>query len=178
MISLLSGKRWCIIARLEKSRDCLSPTVSICISLASANCSRSSAIWYFRVNHLALSKVAQELPIKFPPYSLTSSSYTLIPSQVPACHLEATCMPPGRSSLQLLFLLKLMSIGSVMPSSHLIFCHPLLLLPSIFPSIRVFFFFFFFNESALHIRWPKYWSFSFSISPPNEYSVLISFRID
>ena len=68
-------------------------------------------------------------------------------------------------------LLKLMSIKSVMPSSHLILCHPLLLLPSIFPSIRVFF-----NESALHIRWPKYWSFSFS--PSNEYSELISFRID
>ena len=70
-------------------------------------------------------------------------------------------------------LLKLMSIESVMPSSHLIFCHPLLLLPSIFPSIRVFS-----NESALRIRWPKYWSFSFSISPSNEYSGLISFRID
>ena len=60
-----------------------------------------------------------------------------------------------------------------MPSSHLIFCRPLLLLPSIFPSIRVFS-----NESALHFRWPKYWSFSFSISPSNEYSGLISFRID
>ena len=70
-------------------------------------------------------------------------------------------------------LLKLMSIVSVMPSNHLILCHPLLLLPSIFPSIRVFF-----NESALHIRWPKYWSFSFSISPSNQYSGLISFRID
>ena len=70
-------------------------------------------------------------------------------------------------------LFKLMSIESVMPSIHLVFCHPLLLLPSIFPSIRVFS-----NESALHIRWPKYWSFSFSISPSSEYSGLISFRID
>ena len=70
-------------------------------------------------------------------------------------------------------LLKLMSIESVMSSSHLIFCHPLLLLPSIFPSIRVFS-----NESVLHIRQPKYWSFSFIISPSNEYSGLISFRID
>ena len=68
-------------------------------------------------------------------------------------------------------LLKLMSIESVMPSSHLILGHPLLLLPSIFPSIRVFS-----NESALCIKWPKYWSFS--ISPPREYSGLISFRID
>ena len=70
-------------------------------------------------------------------------------------------------------LLKLMSIESVMPFNHLILCRPLLLLPSIFPSIRVFS-----NESALRIRWPKYWSFSFSISPSNEYSWLISFRID
>ena len=68
---------------------------------------------------------------------------------------------------------KLMSIESVMPSNHLILCHPLLLLPSIFPSIRVFF-----NESALCIRWPKYWSFSFSISPSNEHPGLISFRMD
>ena len=68
---------------------------------------------------------------------------------------------------------KLMSIGSVMPSSHLILCRPLLLLPSIFPSIRVFS-----NELVLCIRWPKYWSFSFSISPSNEYSGPISFRTD
>ena len=70
-------------------------------------------------------------------------------------------------------LLKLMSIESVMPSNHLILCHPLLLLPSIFPSIRVFF-----NESVLRIRWPKYWGFSFSISPSSEFLGLISFRID
>ena len=70
-------------------------------------------------------------------------------------------------------LLKLTSIESVMPSNHLILCRPLLLLPSIFPSIRVFS-----NESVLHIRWPRYWSFSFSISLSNEYSGLISFRMD
>ena len=70
-------------------------------------------------------------------------------------------------------LLKLMSIELVMPSNHLILCHPLLLLPSIFPSIRVFP-----SESALHIRWPEYSSFSFSISPSTEYSGLISFWID
>ena len=70
-------------------------------------------------------------------------------------------------------LLKLMSIVSVMPSSHIILCHPLLLLPSIFPSIKVFS-----NESVLHIRWPKYWTFSFSINPSNEYTGLISFRMD
>ena len=70
-------------------------------------------------------------------------------------------------------LLKLMAIQSVMPSNHLILCRPLLLPPSIFPSIRVFS-----SELVLQIRWPKYWSFSFSISPSNEYSGLISFRID
>ena len=70
-------------------------------------------------------------------------------------------------------LLKLMSIMLVMPSNHLILCHPFLLLPSVFPSIRVFS-----NELVLCIRWPKYWSFSFSISPSNEYSRLLSFRMD
>ena len=70
-------------------------------------------------------------------------------------------------------LLKLVSIESVMPSNHLILCHPLFHPPSIFPSIRVFS-----NESVLHIRWPKYWSFIFSISPFNEYLGLISFQID
>ena len=74
---------------------------------------------------------------------------------------------------QLLSLAKLMSIESVMPSNHLLLCHPLLLLPSIFPSIRVFS-----NESALPIRWTKYWSFSFNISPSNEHPGLISFRMD
>ena len=69
--------------------------------------------------------------------------------------------------------LRLMSIESVMPSNHLILCHPLLLPPSIFPSTRVFS-----NESVFRIKWPKYWSFSFSISPSNEYSELISFTID
>ena len=70
-------------------------------------------------------------------------------------------------------LLKLMSIELVMPSNHLILCHPLLLPPSIFPSIRVFS-----NKSVLHIRWPKYWSFSFNISPSNDHSGLISYRMD
>ena len=70
-------------------------------------------------------------------------------------------------------LLKLMTIESVIPSNHLILCHPLLFQPSIFPSVRIFS-----NKQALHIKWWKYWSFSFSISPSNEYSGLISFRID
>ena len=82
-------------------------------------------------------------------------------------HQASLCITNSQS------LLKIMSIESVMPSNHLILCHPLLLPPSIFPSISVFS-----NESALHIKWPKYWSFSFSISPSNEYSGLISFRMD
>ena len=84
------------------------------------------------------------------------------------------CSTPGLPvHYQLLELLKLMSIELVMPSSHLILCCPLLLLPSVFPSIRVFSY-----ESALYIKWPKCWSFSFSISPSNEYSRLIFFRMD
>ena len=81
-------------------------------------------------------------------------------------HARPPCPSPTQSSP------KLMSIESVMPSNHIILCHPLLFLPSIFPSIRVIS-----NESVLCIRWPKYWSFSFSISPSNEYSGLISFRM-
>ena len=84
------------------------------------------------------------------------------------------CSTPGLPvHHQLLGLLKLMSIELVMPSNHLILCHPLLLLPSILPSFRVFS-----SESVLHIRWPKYWNFSFSISPSNEHPGLISFRMD
>ena len=89
-------------------------------------------------------------------------------------HARLPC--PSPSSFTFTFsqiLLKLMSIKLVMQSNHLILCRPLLLLPSIFPSIKVFS-----NESALHIRWPMYWSFSFSISPSNEHSGLISFRTD
>ena len=81
--------------------------------------------------------------------------------------------PPSLSITSSWSLLKLMSIGSIIPSSHLNHCRPLLLLPPVFPSIRVFF-----NESVLHIRRPKYWSFSFNISPSNEHPGLISFRMD
>ena len=83
------------------------------------------------------------------------------------------CNTPGSLSITNSWcLLKLMSIESVMPSNHLMLCHPLLLLPSIFPSIRVF------SNETVHIRWPKYWSFSFSVSPSNDYSGPISFRMD
>ena len=98
--------------------------------------------------------------------SVTQSCPTLSTPWTAAC--QASLSITNSQSL-----LKLMSIESVMPSNHLILCCPLLLLPSIFPSIRVFS-----NESALCIRWPKYWSFSFNISPSSEYSGLISFRMD
>ena len=91
-------------------------------------------------------------------------SYPLRPHELQ--HVRLPVFTTSRSSLKLMF------IESMMPSDHLIVCHPLLL-PSIFPSIRVFS-----DESALHIRWPKHWSFSFCISPSSEYSGLISFRID
>ena len=95
-----------------------------------------------------------------------------VPHSCPTLCDPMDCSKPGFLSFTISpSLLKLMSTGSVMPSNRLILCHPLLLLPSIFPSIRVFS-----NELALRIRWPTYWSFS--ISPSNEYSGFISFRID
>ena len=96
--------------------------------------------------------------------SVTQSCPTLRPHGLQ--HARSLCPSPTPS------LVKLMSIESVMPSNYLILCRPLLLPPSIFPSIRVFS-----NESALHSRWPKYWSFSFNISPSNEHTGLISFRV-
>ena len=107
------------------------------------------------------------------PFTILSCSVQLLsrvqPFETPwtAAHQASLSITNCRSLLNLMF------IELVMPSSHLFLCCPLLLLPSIFPSIRVFS-----NESALHMRWPKYWSFSFSISPSNEYSGLISFRMD
>ena len=91
-------------------------------------------------------------------------------------HFVTPCTAAGQASLSFTIspsFLKLMSIESMMPSNHLILCHPLFLLSSIFPSTRVFS-----NESALRIRWPKYWSFNFSISHSNEYSRFLSFKID
>ena len=115
-------------------------------------------MWFVQYNPLILvfqfqfSSVAQSYPALWDPMDCTTPG-----------------LPVHTSSWSLL---KLMSIESVMPSNHLILCCPLLLLPSIFPSNRVFS-----KESVLCIRWPKYWSFSFSISPSNEYSGLISFRM-
>ena len=101
----------------------------------------------------SVSSVAQSCLTVFDPMDCSTPGF-------PGCH-------------QLPELTQTQPIESVMPSNHLILCHPLLLPPSVFPSITVFY-----NESVLHIRWPKYWHFSFSISPSNEYSGLISFRID
>ena len=106
-------------------------------------------------------------------------SYTYISSVQLLSHIQLFVTPwtaahqASQSITSSRSLLKFMSIKLVMPSNHLILCRPLLLLPSIFPSIRVFS-----NESVLHIRWPKYWSFSFNNSPSNEHSGLISFRMD
>ena len=104
-------------------------------------------------------------------------------SSVQFCSVAQSCltlcdpmdcsMPGSLSTTNSWSLFRLMSIESVMPSNHLVLCHPLLLSPSIFPSISVFS-----NETVLRIMWPKYWTFSFSISPSNEYSGLISFRMD
>ena len=108
---------------------------------------------HFTKEDQSVSSVAQSCPTLCDPWA--------------AAHQASLSITNTRS------LLKLMSIESVMPPNHLILCRPLLLLPSIYPSIRVFS-----NESALRIRWTKYWSFSFSISPSNQYSGLISFRTD
>ena len=104
----------------------------------------------------------------------SSVQFSSVTQSCPALSDLIDCsMPVSLSITNSQSLLKLMSIESVMPSNHLILCHPLLLPPSIFPSIRVFS-----NESILHIRLPKYWNFSFSISPSKEYSELIAFRMD
>ena len=111
---------------------------------------------------------------KYYVYKYTSVQFNSVVQSCPILCNSMDCSMPGFPVItNSRGLLKLMSIKLVTPSNHLVPCCALLLLPSIFPSIRVFA-----NESALHIRWPKYWSFSFSISPSNEYSGLISFKID
>ena len=115
---------------------------------------------------LNLGSICSTTQISSVQFSISVMSDSLQPPWTTAC--QASLSITNSQSLP-----KLMSIESVMPSNHLILCHPLFLLPSIFLSIRIFS-----NESVLHIKWPKYWSLSFSISPPNEYSGLISFRID
>ena len=117
--------------------------------------------------HLVLGYLGSSSYRQINQFSSVAQSYSTLFHPWTAAHKASLYITNSRS------LLKLVSIESVMPSNHLILCHPLLLLPSIFPSNRVFSY-----ESVLHIRWPKYWSLSFSISPSSEYSGLISFRID
>ena len=118
-----------------------------------------------RANAWAAIKGLAQSALSSVQFSLSVVSNSLQPHRLQQA--RPPCPSPTAS------LLKFMSIESVMPSNHLILCRPLLLLPSIFPIIRVFS-----NESALRIRWPKYWSFSFNISPSNEYPGLISLRMD
>ena len=106
-------------------------------------------------------------------YVTIYSNVLVTPSCLTLCDPMDCSIPVHLSITNSQSLLKLMSIKLVMPSNCLILCHPLLLLPSVFASIRVFS-----SESVFHIRWPKYWSFSFNISPSSEYSALISFRVD
>ena len=117
----------------------------------------------FSLNHRALARLVTVLSSVQLSHSVVSNSAT----PWTAAHQTSLFITNSQS------LFKLMSIESVMPSNHLILCHPLLLPPPVFPSIRVFS-----DGLVLHIRWPKNWSFSFNISPSNEYSGLISFRID
>ena len=142
--------------------------------------SESNKIWFIISQYSSSLPLLEALPFlplfKVPPpwKKIYSVQFLSVAQSCPTLCNPMDCSIPGLPvHHQLLDLLKLKSIESMMPSNHLILCHPLPLLPSIFPSIRVFS-----NELALCIRWPKYWSFSFSTSPSSEYSGLISFRID
>ena len=126
-----------------------------------------------RMNNVRMNGMNWSSHLKFATWSLSISSVQSLSHVWLFMTPWTAARQPSLSITNSQSLLKLMSTESVMPSSHLILCHPLLLPPSIFPSIRVFS-----SESVLRIRWPKYWSFSFSISPSNEYSGLISFRMD
>ena len=130
---------------------------------------RISQLTYCVVGALCITRPSSDSSVQF---SRSVVSDSLWPHESQHARPPCPSQTPGVYSNSQ-SLLKLMSIKSVMPSSHLILCHPLLLLPPIPPSIRVFS-----DESTLHMRWPNYWSFSFSISPSNEHPGLISFRMD
>ena len=123
------------------------------------------AIFYCHLRYSVIKSWGSWTPLK-------SFQFSSVAQSCPALCEPMNCSTPGLPVRHQHPWWRLMSIESVMPSNHLILCRPLLLPPSIFPSIRVFY-----SESVLCIRWPKYWSFSFSISPSNEYSGLISFRM-
>ena len=131
---------------------------------------RPSVRWWQSQNQNLGVPATQQGFIPLHSFSSVQFSYSVMSDSV---NLWIVAHQASLSTTNSWSLLKLMSIESVMPSKHLIFCRPLLLLPSIFPSIRVFS-----NESVLHIRWPKYRSFSFNISPSSEHSRLVSFRMD
>ena len=130
--------------------------------------------WKLQSTQSVVAAITDELGIPFPLHR--GKIFFFVQSLSHVQLFEIPWTPARQASLSIAnswTLLKLMSIESLMPSNHLILGHPLLFLPSVFPSIRVFS-----NESILRIRWPNYWSFSFSISPSSEYSGLISFRMD
>jgi len=138
------------------------------------NTKNRSTVWFSNSSPLYISKKMKTLTIKDKHTLIFISASIQSLSRVPLFVIPWTATRQASLSITNYgSLLKLKSIESLMPSNHLIICHPLLLPPSIFPSIRVFS-----NESVLRIRWPKYWSFSFSVSSSNEYSGLISFRTD
>ena len=128
---------------------------------------------FLNLNYLLITVFLKSLKIQELILVLRLSVVVQCPSHLQLCNPMDCSMPASLSFTISRSLLKHMSIQSVMTSNHLILCHPLLFLPSIFPSIRVFS-----SDSAFHIRWPKYWSFSFSISPSNEQPELIFFRMD
>ena len=134
--------------------SCLSGCLVPCTGFLIPRRRSSSALW-------------EAWPVFLPEHSSAVQSLSHVQLFVTAAHQASLSITNSQS------LLRLTSIQSVMPSNQLILCHSLLLLPSVFPSIRLFS-----KESVLHIRWPKYWSFRFSISPSNEYSGLVSFRIN
>ena len=167
--SFVANLAFQVLLALVKKRGfhdkCLLSSLHCCTKFC---CPGPTRLWVMAIPpHLLYFQTFMELR-RVGSYSVQSLSHERLFVTPWTAALEASlCITNSRS------LLKLISIKSVIPSNHLILCHPLLLVSSIFPIIRVFS-----NESVLPIRWPKYWSFSFSISPSNEYSGLISFRID
>ena len=171
--SCLSGLIW--------NRSSSQVSLALCLVLFLSNLIQQSerrsnvSIQHCRVRESKVIKLVWHL-VRLRDSKALSSSFIVAQSLSHVWLFETSWTAAHQASLSFTIsqsLPKLMSIESVMPSNHLILCHPLLFLPSIFPSIRVFS-----SESALHIRWSKYWGFCFSISPSNKYSGLISFRID
>ena len=167
----LSGNAWCLLGTDSEVRE---SSLEVCVRMCRHLLLGTPGAWGW--SHTSSLLVCRFEPGRYRPRG-PSSGYFVVVQSLNCVWLFVTPWPAAR---QLPFFstisrssLKFMSIESVMLSNHLILCHPLLLLPSVFPSILAFS-----NELALRIRWPKYWSFSVSIRPSNEYSGLISFRMD